>query len=261
MALRKAPSGAFFVACHVGAEAPCKHGGALSYCAVMRPIFDPETLPVIDTDIRGIPLSPARMTPEFIRRRLQSPPPAWEPLLTDESRVYDKTRALRDASVLVPLVTREDGLWVLFTQRNANLNAHAGQISFPGGRQEAYDADRVATALRETEEEIGVGPDYVEVLGALPDYITGTGYHVSPVVGLMRPGFTLRPDAGEVAEVFEVPLAFLMDPTRHERRLLRWVDGERKFYAMPYPREGGGNRFIWGATAAMLRNLYLLLAA
>lgn len=226
----------------------------------MRPIFDPESLPVLDTDTRSIPLSTPRMQPDFIRRRLLAPP-AWEPLLTDESRVYDKSRPLREAAVLVPLIERADGLWVLFTQRNANLNAHGGQISFPGGRQETYDADRIATALRETEEEIGLQRDYIEVLGSLPDYITGTGYHVSPVVGLVRSGFTLQPDAGEVAEVFEVPLAFLMDPARHERRLLRWVDGERKFYAMPYPREEGGHRFIWGATAAMLRNLYLLLAA
>ncbi|RZT42828.1 CoA pyrophosphatase [Cupriavidus agavae] len=226
----------------------------------MRPIFDPETLPVIATDLQRAPLSAPRMQPDFIRHRLLSPP-AWEPELTDESRIYDKTRGLREAAVLVPLVERKHGLTVLLTQRNANLSSHAGQISFPGGRQETYDADRIATALRETEEEVGIERDFVEVLGSLPDYITGTGFHVSPVVGLVRPGFTLRPDAGEVAEVFEVPLAFLMDPSRHERRVYRYEGGERQFYAMPYPLEAGGNRFIWGATAGMLRNLYHLLAA
>ncbi|MEN7527088.1 MULTISPECIES: CoA pyrophosphatase [unclassified Cupriavidus] len=226
----------------------------------MRPIFDPETLPVVATDHQRAPLSAPRMQPDFIRHRLLSPP-AWEPELTDESRIYDKTRGLREAAVLVPLVEHKHGLTVLLTQRNANLSSHAGQISFPGGRQETYDADRIATALRETEEEVGIGRDFVEVLGSLPDYITGTGFHVSPVVGLVRPGFTLQPDAGEVADVFEVPLAFLMDPSRHERRIYRYEGGERQFYAMPYPLEAGGHRFIWGATAGMLRNLYHLLAA
>ncbi|CAG9165147.1 putative Nudix hydrolase NudL [Cupriavidus laharis] len=226
----------------------------------MRPAFDPESLPIIDTDTRRPALSAPRLRADFIRHRLQVPP-AWAPELTDESRVYDRSRSLRQAAVLVPIVERQDGLTVLLTERNANLSAHAGQISFPGGSQESYDLSRIDTALRETEEEVGLVRDFVEVLGALPDYITGTGFHVSPVVGLVRDGFTLRPDASEVADVFEVPLAFLMDPSHHERRLFRWVDGERMFYAMPFPREGGGHRFIWGATAGMLRNLYHLLAA
>ncbi|WER46807.1 CoA pyrophosphatase [Cupriavidus sp. WKF15] len=226
----------------------------------MRPVFDPESLPIIDVDKRRPALSAPRLQADFIRHRLQAPP-AWAPELTDESRVYDRSRSLRQAAVLVPIVERRDGLTVLLTERNANLSAHAGQISFPGGSQEDHDTSRIDTALRETEEEVGLVRDYVEVLGALPDYITGTGFHVSPVVGLVRDGFTLRPDASEVADVFEVPLAFLMDPSHHERRLFRWVDGERMFYAMPFPREGGGHRFIWGATAGMLRNLYHLLAA
>lgn len=226
----------------------------------MRPVFDPESLPVISTDSHRPALSAPRLKVDFIRHRFRCPP-AWQPELTDESRVYDRSKGLRDAAVLVPLVERPDGITVLLTQRNANLSAHAGQISFPGGRWEDEDENRVATALRETEEEIALGREFIEVLGALPDYITGTGFHVSPVVGLVREGFSLRPDAREVAEVFEVPLAFLMDPSHHQRRLFRWVDGERQFYAMPYPREDGGHRFIWGATAGMLRNLYHLLAA
>ncbi|TWG79299.1 8-oxo-dGTP pyrophosphatase MutT (NUDIX family) [Cupriavidus gilardii J11] len=226
----------------------------------MRPAFDPESLPILSADSQRPALSAPRLRPEFIRHRFVSPP-AWQPELTDESRVYDRTQTLRDAAVLIPLIQRQDGLTVLLTQRNANLSAHAGQISFPGGRWEPEDGDRIATALRETEEEIGLAREFVEVLGALPDYITGTGFHVSPVVGLVRDGFVLRPDAREVADVFEVPLAFLMDPAHHQVRLFRWVDGERRFYAMPYPTDSGGHRFIWGATAGMLRNLYHLLAA
>lgn len=242
------------------AARPMRRGEVCHTCAAMRPAFDPESLPIVSVDSQHPPLSEPRLRPDFIRHRFLTPP-AWQPELTDESRAYDPKQSLRDAAVLIPLVQRVDGLTVLLTQRNANLSAHAGQISFPGGRWEPEDVNRVATALRETEEEIGLERDYVEVLGALPDYITGTGFHVSPVVGLVRDGFALRPDAREVADVFEVPLAFLMDPSRHQRRLFRWVDGERMFYAMPYPREGGGHRFIWGATAGMLRNLYHLLAA
>jgi 8-oxo-dGTP pyrophosphatase MutT (NUDIX family) len=226
----------------------------------MRPAFDPQSLPIISVDTPSAPLTAPRLEPDFIRHRFHTPP-AWAPELTDESRAYDRSKALREAAVLVPLVERDDGLTVLLTQRNANLSSHAGQVSFPGGSREAGDADRIDTALRETEEEVGLHRDFVEVLGSLPDYITGTGFHVSPVVGLIRDGFTLRPDAREVAEIFEVPLAFLMDPSHHERRLLRWVDGERIFYAMPFPKESGGHHFIWGATAGMLRNLYHLLAA
>jgi len=226
----------------------------------MRPAFDPEALPIIDTDTRHPAIDAPRLRPDFIRQRLQAPP-AWQPELVDDSRAKDRGSALRDAAVLMPLVEREHGLTVLLTERNANLSAHAGQISFPGGSFDATDPDRVWTALRETEEEVGLPRNFVEVVGMLPDYITGTGFLVSPVVGLVRDGFTLRPNAGEVADVFEVPLAFLMNPVHHQRRLLRWVDGERVFYAMPFPREEGGYRFIWGATAAMLRNLYHLLAA
>jgi len=244
----------------VAADAALPQRTPLAYFHCMRPSFDPETLPVVDVDTRNAALSAPRLRPDFIRHRL-SAPPAWRPELTDESRVHDRSVGLRAAAVLVPLVERDEGLTVLLTQRNANLSSHAGQISFPGGRWEDTDTSRVDTALRETEEEVGLGRDYVEVIGSLPDYITGTGYDVSPVVGLVSGGFTLRPEASEVADVFEVPLAFLMNPSHHERRLFRWVDGERIFYAMPYPREDGGHRFIWGATAGMLRNLYHLLAA
>ncbi|MHA6833087.1 CoA pyrophosphatase [Ralstonia pseudosolanacearum] len=225
-----------------------------------RPAFDPEQLPVLPPAATLPALGPVRLTPAFVRERLHAPPP-WAPEHTDESRLIDTSLKLREAAVLVPLVQRSAGLTVLLTQRNATLSQHAGQISFPGGGRESSDRDAVDTALRETVEEVGIGAEHVEVVGRLPDYITGSGFHVSPVVGLLTPGFIARPDPSEVAEVFEVPLAFLMDPANHEVRELRWDDRVRCFYAMPYRRPGGGHYFIWGATAGMLRNLYHLLAA
>ena len=129
-----------------------------------------------------------------------------------------------------------NGLTVLLTQRADHLNDHAGQVSFPGGRHEPFDADATATALREAQEEVGLDPSRVEILGALPDYLTGTGFRVTPVIGLVHPPFTLKADALEVAEVFEVPLAFLMNPANHEERVFRYEGGERRFFAMPYPR-------------------------
>ncbi|CAJ0793232.1 putative Nudix hydrolase NudL [Ralstonia condita] len=225
-----------------------------------RPVFDPEQLPVMPSDASLPALDEARLTARFVRERLQAQPD-WRPELTDESRLIDASLKLREAAVLVPLVQREAGLTVLLTQRNASLSQHAGQISFPGGGRETIDRDMTATALRETVEEVGISADFIEVVGRLPDYITGTGFHVSPVVGLLTPHFTVQPDPSEVAEVFEVPLAFLMDPANHEVRELRWEDRVRRFYAMPYRRSDGGYHFIWGATAGMLRNLYHLLAA
>ncbi|WP_439891730.1 CoA pyrophosphatase [Ralstonia sp. 25C] len=225
-----------------------------------RPVFDPEQLPVLPSSTPLPALGVSRLTADFVRERLRTQP-TWEPEHTDESRLIDASLKLREAAVLVPLVQREAGLAVLLTQRNASLSQHAGQVSFPGGGREAVDSDVVATALRETVEEVGIGPEFIEVVGQLPDYITGTGFHVSPVVGLLLPDFTLKPDPSEVAEVFEVPLAFLMDPANHEVRELRWEDRVRRFYAMPYRKADGGYHFIWGATAGMLRNLYHLLAA
>jgi 8-oxo-dGTP pyrophosphatase MutT (NUDIX family) len=158
---------------------------------------------------------------------------------------------LKPAAVLVPIVDREDGMTVLLTKRTEHLNDHAGQVSFPGGRAEPEDADAVATALREAEEEIGLGRAFVDILGRLDTYITGTGYSVTPVVGIVRPGFTLTIDPYEVAEAFEVPLAFLLDEKNHERHSREYRGTVRHFWAMPY-----NDYFIWGATAGMLRNLY-----
>ena len=164
------------------------------------------------------------------------------------------TRTLTQAAVLVPLILRPEGLQVLLTQRTAHLKDHAGQISFPGGRAEPEDLDAIATALRETQEEVGLPPEFIRVLGRLDNYVTTTGYEVAPVVGLIRPPFPVAPDPHEVAEVFEVPLAFLVDPRSHERHSREWQGRIRSFYVLPYQ-----HRYIWGATAGMLVNLANLL--
>jgi 8-oxo-dGTP pyrophosphatase MutT (NUDIX family) len=163
---------------------------------------------------------------------------------------------LKQAAVLVPLVMRPTGLSVLLTRRTDHLDSHAGQISFPGGRVERHDADYTATALRETEEETGLAREFVDVVGALDEYLTGTGYSVIPVVGLVRPGFRLSPDEFEVSEIFEVPCSFALDPRNHQRRSARLRGRRRRFYVIEYEA-----RWIWGATAAMLVNLHDRLAA
>ena len=163
--------------------------------------------------------------------------------------------AYKPAAVLIPLVQRAS-LTLLLTQRPLHMKHHPGQISFPGGRVEASDADAAATALRETQEEIGLAREHIEIIGTLPAYHTVTNYAVTPVVALVRPPFELTLDANEVADAFEVPLDFILDPANHEKRSRAWFGRERHFYAMPY-----GDKFIWGATAAMLRNLYHFLRA
>lgn len=161
---------------------------------------------------------------------------------------------LTPAAVLVPLVAREAGLTTLFTQRTGHLAHHAGQISFPGGHVAPEDETAEETALRETEEEIGLARDRVEIVGRLNQYVTRTGFTVTPVVGFIVPPFEVVPDPHEVAGVFEVPLDFLLDPANHQRHS-RAVGGiVRQFYAMPY-----GEHYIWGATAGMLMNLYQAL--
>lgn len=166
-----------------------------------------------------------------------------------------ETKPLTPAAVLVPLIERPDGLWVLLTQRAAHLTDHAGQISFPGGRREPEDIDDVATALRETEEEIGLPRHLVQVIGRLDTYVTGTSYTITPIVGLIRPPFAVRADPLEVADIFEVPLSFIVDPAHHQRQRSEWQGRTRHFYAIPFQ-----DRYIWGATAGMLVNLAGLLA-
>ncbi len=154
------------------------------------------------------------------------------------------------AAVLVPIVVRAR-LNVLLTQRTDSLSRHPGQIAFPGGKMEAGDADPIATALRETQEEIGLSASFVEPLGYLDAYRTGTGYRIFPVVALVREGFELALDPNEVADAFEVPLAFLMDARNHKTHIRSWGGGERRFYAMPFEQ-----RYIWGATAGIIKNMH-----
>jgi len=230
--------------------------------ATRPPTFDPEQVghdpEFAPLAARGEPVPAERLTATALRQRFAAPP-AWQPEITADARLTQLAAAPREAAVLIPLVLREAGTTVLLTKRTAHLHDHAGQISFPGGGIERHDESPVAAALRETEEEVGLRAEWVEVLGSLPRYATVTGYVVTPVVALVRPGFSLRIDTFEVEEVFEPPLAFLMNPAHHERRLVDFGGERRTFYAMPY--ESGRRYFIWGATAAMLRNFYHLLRA
>lgn len=216
--------------------------------------FDPLKLP-IESIAGEARLGAERMQAAWLRARFAHPPP-WMPEINEEQRWRQSDVALRPAAVLMPIVIRRDGPTLLFTQRTADVPDHAGQVSFPGGRTALSDASAIDTALRETEEEIGLARSQVEVIGSLPDYCTGTGYRVTPVAGLIQPPFEMAPDPREVAEIFEVPLAFLMDGAHHQRRTVE-LPGDfdrRTFYAMPYQQF-----FIWGATAGILRNLFHFL--
>jgi len=163
-------------------------------------------------------------------------------------------RKLTPAAVLVPVVNQPHGPTLLFTQRTSHLHDHAGQVSFPGGRVDDGDEDRVATALRETEEETGLHRSRIDVVGRLPDYDIMTGFRVTPIVGWVEPPFKLKPDPFEVENVFEVPLEFLLNPANHEEHSREVKGITRHYYAMPY-----GEHFIWGATAGMVHMLYQAL--
>jgi 8-oxo-dGTP pyrophosphatase MutT (NUDIX family) len=160
-------------------------------------------------------------------------------------------RQLRDAAVLIPVVDHGDEATVILTKRAEKLTSHSGQVAFPGGRIDATDASPEAAALRETAEEIGLGEEYIEIIGRMPDYASGSGYRIAPVLSIIRPGFTLSINEHEVDAAFEVPLRFLMDPVNHTRDSRMWNDLEWVYYDMPY----GGQR-IWGVTAGIIRTLY-----
>jgi 8-oxo-dGTP pyrophosphatase MutT (NUDIX family) len=223
----------------------------------VRPIFDPQAVPVRGNDAH-LPAHPAAwLQAEALRQHLATVPLAPPERPGDGGRFAG--RSPRAAAVLVPLVQREQGLQVLLTRRTEHLRNHAGQISFPGGAVDAADHDAWAAALREAEEEIGLSADFIEPLVQLPVYSTVTAFEVTPCVALVRPGFALQLQAGEVAEAFEVPLAFLMDPAHHRWHHVQLPGLDRDFLSMPWQQDGR-DYFIWGATAAMLRNLYHQLA-
>jgi 8-oxo-dGTP pyrophosphatase MutT (NUDIX family) len=184
-------------------------------------------------------------------------PPVWAPELVKEIRFSD--RALMQAAVLIPIVMR-DRLTVLLTERTTHLSSHSGQIAFPGGKVDAEDADATATALREAHEEVGLDRSFIQVLGALPTYTTGSAFVVTPVVALVHEGFEIMANPHEVADVFEVPLDFLVNPANHRRHTVEWAGAQREWLSMPY-MDGQTERFIWGATAGMIRNLYRFLLA
>ena len=226
------------------------------------PGFDAQAVPIHQVCAHEKKVAKEFLEPAGLKQRLQSPP-EWQPEITDENRhviaadIIAKREAagkVTRAAVLIPLVLKEEGLSVLLTQRTNHLRDHAGQISFPGGRMDHEDQSPNDTALRESQEEIGLDPKRVEIIGHMPQYLTVSGYSVTPVVGLVQAQAEYVLDEFEVADVFEVPLSFLLDPANHQVRLWQSEQGGRRFYSMPYE-----NRFIWGATAGMLRNLYHLL--
>lgn len=220
--------------------------------------FDPETQPVISMpELPG--LAPSSLQLPFIRKAFSQDFP-WqvEPVFKNYFDLDTSAHSdIRPAAVCIPLLERPDGLSVLFTLRSARLYNHAGQICFPGGRIESTDADFIQAALRETWEEVGVHPRFVELIGTQPSFLTSTRYTMKPVIGLLKPGYTLEPDHTEVAEIFEVPFAALMDPALHRLHQIRPEDAApRYFFSISW-----NGYFIWGATAALIRNLYHYLAA
>ena len=192
------------------------------------------------------------LTPEAVRAAFTSAPPPGK-RGDDVEPTPDRPR--RAASVLIPLLMHAHGIRVLLTRRTPHLSAHAGQVSFPGGRSEEHDMDAVATALRETEEEVGLPRSHVEVIGRLDLFNTGTGFAITPIVGLVSVPFPLKPDPSEVAETFEVPLDFILDPANRKRGQRERNGQMRHYFIYDY-----GGHEVWGATAAMLVNLSEILA-
>lgn len=220
------------------------------------PNFDPRTVPVAGVDAHLPPVPAERLRAQALRQRFATPPD-WQPEVRVEPRFT--RRAPAQAAVLVALVVRPEPT-LLLTQRTSHLANHSGQIAFPGGKVDPTDADAVDAALREAEEEVGLARDFVQVLGTLPIYTTGSAFVITPVVALVQPGFTLTLNEGEVADAFEVPLSFILDPANHRCHAMEAEGVRREWFSMPY-QDAGVERFIWGATAGMLRNFYRFLAA
>lgn len=212
---------------------------------------------------RALRLSAEEFT-ALAKLKLRAEPPAFGDLIARPRGDHERQpqpmappdeAAAVQAAVLIPIVSRREGPSVLLTQRSAGLRTHSAQIAFPGGRVDAVDGSPLITALRETEEEIGLSRERIQTLGFLDAYLTGTGYRIVPVVALVEPPFSLTLNAHEVDDTFETPLSFLLDPANHRREGREWKGLYRTYYAMPF-----GDRYIWGATAGMIRNLYERLA-
>jgi len=221
-------------------------------------LFDPAAQPWQPAGEGLSALGPECLSTNFLHRTLNAASVRGQEIWLDaDLRTSKRLGPLTQAAVLIALVGDVSEPSVILTRRAEHLSDHAGQISFPGGRQEHHDANAEAAALREAQEEIGLSADYVTVLGCLPVYPTVSGFAVTPVVAQIRPGFTLIPDSAEVADVFNVPLKFLLNPANHRLHQAVLPDGQvRHFYSITW-RE----HFIWGATAAMLRQLYCCLRA
>ncbi len=215
------------------------------------PPFRPQDVPVTSVDSHLPVPAPEQLLPLALKARFAARH-VWTPEVRKEARFVDREPA--HASVLIPLVMRER-LHVLLTLRPTHMNSHSGQIAFPGGKADPTDEDAIATALREAHEEVGLTPDMLEVIGTMPVYTTGSAFIVTPVLALVSPDFQPRPNPDEVADVFEVPLDFLMNPANHRHHEVELGGERRHWLSMPY-QQGESERFIWGATAGMLRNFY-----
>lgn len=222
----------------------------------LLPAFDPQRVPIerVDHDLQAVDV--AQLSPAALRARFADPP-AWQAEVVRERPFMDRPPA--QAAVLVGIVTRAQPT-VLLMRRTAHLSTHSGQVAFAGGKCDPHDPDVASTALREAHEEVGLAPEHVEVIGHLPEYITGSSFHVTPVVGLISPQMQLTPNPHEVDLAFEVPLAFLMNPAHHRWHVFEHEGVQRRWLSMPYETQGQ-THFIWGATAGMLRNLYRFLSA
>ncbi len=221
------------------------------------PHFNPQDVPIKSWDAHLSAVPDQALTREALSKRFAQPPD-WQPEVREEPPFTD--RKPHDAAVLIAIVMHlQKPPTILLTQRAAQMSTHAGQIAFAGGKVDHGETAREA-ALREAHEEIGLRPNFVEIIGNLPHYITGTAFHITPVVALIEPGFTLKANPAEVADAFEVPLAFLMNPAHHARHEFEFEGHRREWFSMPYLDTKTGKRhFIWGATAGMLRNLYRFL--
>ena len=226
------------------------------------PHFDPRLIPVDAVDTHLPVVDAAELQPDALIRRFASPPD-WQLELQGDFRAAPGA-LVRQAAVLVPIVVGAIPA-VLLTQRTAHLTSHPGQIAFPGGRIDPRDRDAADAAQREAWEEVGLERRFVTVLGNLPAYATGSGYNVTPVVALVHGGFSLSPNTHEVADVFEVPLSHFTNPANHRWHAIEWEQRRRRWLSMPYweqrPPAEPTERFVWGVTAGILRNLYRFLLA